>query len=515
MVPGSFNAPAAVGAFEGGAAVPWGAWAVPLAYWSLFFLLLFGTSLCLVLILRQRWLETERLGFPLLEMPLGLLGDELVRGRAFRWGCVIPLVLFGVNGLHHYFPAVDEIGATLNLRDFLLEEPWKAMAPFGSPFIFRISPLLIGVAYLAPVEVSFSTWFFFLLTRVQLLIAQLIGRTEYRGEFIQGHGSPWLDWPSRFPFLMCQARGGLIFLGLFSLWSARRSLGSMFSLRNPVVWAFAAGCCGLWLWMATAGLPPGLAALALLFFFLLALAFVRLRLDGGLPITTVHQILGYLFFVALGTGPGVFADQTYTAFGFLAVLGFTVVGMWPAMQFEGLKLAEQCGVGQRRMIWAMCLGLVVGLAAGYAFSLETMYEHGLFALQEQGGARSEARIGRYYNYLYKDAGTVVGGTDWVRLVVHAFGAGVTWVLAVLRQHFLRWPFHPMGFVYGTGFGWLVWGPALAGWLCKWLTVRYGGATTYRKVRPFFLGMIFGEVCMRFLWAAVALWQGELGMGFRM
>jgi hypothetical protein len=73
----------------------------------------------------------------------------------------------------------------------------------------------------------------------------------------------------------------------------------------------------------------------------------------------------------------------------------------------------------------------------------------------------------------------------------------------------------MGFVFGTGFGWMVWGSALLGWVCKWLTVRYGGATTFRKIRPFFLGMIFGEIAMRLFWAGVALWQGEMGMGYDM
>ena len=70
-------------------------------------------------------------------------------------------------------------------------------------------------------------------------------------------------------------------------------------------------------------------------------------------------------------------------------------------------------------------------------------------------------------------------------------------------------------VYGTGFGWMVWGAALVGWVCKWLTVRYGGAVTYRRVQPFFLGLIFGEAGMRLLWACVALWQGRLGAGYAM
>ena len=95
-------------------------------------------------IFRRRWIETERLGFPLLEMPLGLLGDGLFRSRAFRWGCLVPGVLFGVNGLHHYYPAVRQISASLDLSQFLLEEHssiFNYMIP-GSRAI--ASPLLAG-----------------------------------------------------------------------------------------------------------------------------------------------------------------------------------------------------------------------------------------------------------------------------------------------------------------------------------------------------------------------------------
>ncbi len=514
MVPGGPGSAPAVGAFEGGGAVPWGDWWLPLVAWTVLFALFFLTSMCLVWVFRERWMDTERLGFPLLEVPLGLLGDELLRRRSFWWGALVPVVLFGVNGLHHYFPAVAEIKASLDFAQFLLDDPWRAMAPFETPFVFEFSPLLIGVAFLAPVEVSFSTWFFFLVSRLQLLLTQLAGRMEYRGEFIPGHGSPWLDWPSHFPFCMAQARGGLLFLAGFSLWAARRSLRSMFSLRQPAVWGLLAGLAGMWLWVGLAGVPAAMGFLGLVLYLLLALAFVRLRIDGGLPVTQVYQIIGYLFFVALGTGPGLFADSTYVGLGFLAVMGFTAIGIWPAMQFEGLKLAEHCGVTPRRMIWGMALGLLVGLVAGYVFSLETMYHHGIFALQEQGGARSEARIGRYYGYLIRDAGTVRGDTDWVRLGFHLVGAGVTWALAAMRQHFLRWPLHPMGYIWGIGFGWMMWGAALTGWLCKWLTVRYGGAATYRRARPLFLGLIMGEIAMRVLWAVVALWHGQIGMGYR-
>ena len=309
------------------------------------------------------------------------------------------------------------------------------MAPFETPLQFRFSPLLAGVAFLAPVEVSFSTWFFYLVTRVQLLVTGLIGRLEYRGDFIPGHGSPWLDWPGHFPFFMTQARGGLLFLVLFGLWTARRSLAAMFAPSKWQVWGFVAGFLLLWAWIVLLGVPVLMAGLRWVFFFLLALGFARLRVDGGLPVNGVPQIMGYIFFVALGTGPGLFAEQTYVAFALLAVLGFTCIGLWPALQFEGLKLAEVTGISSRQMVLGMCVGLATGLASGYLFSLETIYEHGIFALQEQGGARSEARIGRYYNYLFKDPD---GICFWYGLWLAGVGVCAGRVVVQVVGGSLRW-----------------------------------------------------------------------------
>jgi hypothetical protein len=520
MVPSTPNGLAAVGAFEGNMPVPWDAWAMPLVGWGSFFLLLFLTSLCLVWMLRERWIETERLAFPLLDLPIALLEGEvdhtaLFRNRAFLWGAAVPAFLFGVNGLSHYFPALSPIATGIDFAHFFLDKPWKALADFESPFLFNVSPFLIGISFIAPVEVSLSTWVFFLLTRLQFLITEFMGLTEYRGNFLPNGGSVWLDWPMHFPFLMSQARGGLIAIALFSLWSARRAFRAGFGWRRPAMWGFLLGILGMWTWTMAIGLPPSIGFIALILFLVLALAFARLRVDGGLPVTQVYVLIGIFFLMFMGSGSGVFADTTYIGFAFLAVLGYTSIGMWPALQFEAFKLADRFRISPHRMAWGMALGLVVGLAAGSYFALDTMYEYGIFALQEQGSARVETRIGRYYQYLFSLGGTTEAEADWERIGIHGLGAGITWFLIMMRQRFLRWPFHPMGFVFGTGFGWMVWGSALLGWVCKWLTVRYGGATTFRKIRPFFLGMIFGEIVMRLFWAGVAMWQGKMGMGYEM
>jgi len=520
MVPSGVNGPAAVGAFEGQVPVPWDSWFWPVVGWSSFFITLFITSLCLVWVLRERWIETERLAFPLMDLPIALLEGEtdhkkLFRNRAFLWGIAVTVFLFGINGINHYFPVLAKIGTGINFAHFLLDEPWKALADFESPFVFNVSPFLVGISFIASVEISLSTWVFFLLTRVQYLVTEIVGLTEYRGHFLPNGGSVWLDWPMHFPFLMSQARGGLLVIALFSLWSARGALKAGFHWRRPVTWVFLLGLVVLWVWAMAIGMTPGIGFIALILFLLLSIAFVRLRVDGGLPATQVYVLIGIFFLMFMGSGPGVFEDTTYIGFAFLAVLGYTSIGMWPALQFEGFKLADRFEVSPHRMAWGMALGLMVGLGAGTYFALETIYEYGIFALQEQGSARVETRIGRYYQYLFSTAGNTQAEADWERIVFHVAGAGVTWFLIVMRQRFLRWPFHPMGFVFGTGFGWMVWGSALLGWLCKWLTVRYGGASTFRKVRPFFLGLIFGEIAMRLFWAGVAVWQAQMGMGYDM
>ena len=264
-----------------------------------------------------------------------------------------------------------------------------------------------------------------------------------------------------------------------------------------------------------AGISLVAGIMGLIGFFLFSLAFARLRVDGGLPVTGAPVIVGYLLFLIWGTGTGVFNDETYVGFAFLAVLGYTSIGAWPAIQMEGMKLALENGVRVGRLTRWMVFGLILGLTAGYFFTLETIYDYGLFVLEQQGNGRSSAVIGRYYHYLYADVATRQGSTDWYRLIFHGLGVLVTWLLVMLRQRFLRWPLHPMGFIYGTGFGWFVWGASFVGWFCKWVVTRYGGARTYLTVRPFFLGLIFGEICVRALWIGVSLMQGEMGGGFVM
>ena len=48
-----------------------------------------------------------------------------------------------------------------------------------------------------------------------------------------------------------------------------------------------------------------------------------------------------------------------------------------------------------------------------------------------------------------------------------------------------------------------WCPVLVAWAIKQPVIRYGGMKVYKRLRPFFLGMIFGEFSMAVIWTVIS------------
>ena len=72
---------------------------------------------------------------------------------------------------------------------------------------------------------------------------------------------------------------------------------------------------------------------------------------------------------------------------------------------------------------------------------------------------------------------------------------------LLRQRFVWWPLHPIGFLAASaGVMRYAWLSVLIVWAVKFMVVRYGGARVYGKLRPFFLGLLFGHVFTLGAWS---------------
>jgi hypothetical protein len=94
---------------------------------------------------------------------------------------------------------------------------------------------------------------------------------------------------------------------------------------------------------------------------------------------------------------------------------------------------------------------------------------------------------------------VTEGPGWNALF---YVMGFGWVfLSLLMRRRLFWWLHPIGFVLLCNqYTIQIWFSFFIGWVCKKVAVQYGGRYQFARVRPFFIGLIFGEVMACFMWA---------------
>ena len=106
------------GIAPGTGAIPYAAWAEPLAWWAIFLIALYVAMVSIAVILRRQWMERERLAYPLTQVGLAMVhgeGEGLVNRffttRAVWYGCALPMFFGMFKALHHYDPAIPSIHA--------------------------------------------------------------------------------------------------------------------------------------------------------------------------------------------------------------------------------------------------------------------------------------------------------------------------------------------------------------------------------------------------------------------
>ncbi|MGI4788042.1 MAG: DUF6785 family protein, partial [Janthinobacterium lividum] len=152
-----------------GASVPWGLWVLPILNWGVLVFLVMFAFLCLTAILRKQWVDSERLSFPLTQLPIAVVEEgekSLFRNRLTWLGALLPFLVFGMKQAHEISPQIPDIPIFFVLNDYL---PFPLSSVFYTPI--TLSFAAVGMFYLLPVDILFSIWFFFLLTRAQQFVA--------------------------------------------------------------------------------------------------------------------------------------------------------------------------------------------------------------------------------------------------------------------------------------------------------------------------------------------------------
>jgi hypothetical protein len=174
---------------------------------------------------------------------------------------------------------------------------------------------------------------------------------------------------------------------------------------------------------------------------------------------------------------------------------------------NGLKLGEELGENKRPLFWAMILALVISLVSAIWMLLSMSYEAGALNMR-LGGTGTAHRAGFDFVERLLRTPTEPHLWGWINT---AIGAGIMSLLMFARWRYIGWPLHPLG--YPIGPIWIMdalWFNMFLAWLIKVIVLKYGGVELYRNTRPFFLGLILGNVVPGGIFLIVDHFTGMIG-----
>src|SRR5579872_4383678 len=326
------NSTALANFYAGNAAVPWALWRAQMVAWIGFLSLFTLATLCIVAILRRQWIDRERLAFPTVNVPVEMLRDgEGFFGSRLLWaGFAIPFTIDILNTLHLNIPNIPYIPTRTadqpDIQQLFPAMPWNAIG--HTPLSFY--PFVIGIAYLLAVDMTFSCWFFWLVTKLEAVFGATSGVSA--GATAGGQSS--------FPFIGHQGAGAFLGLAILGLWASRRYLKEVWQIAfargeppdrdagEPMSYRAAfigLGICVAALvgWCMAAGMRGGVAAALIVLSLLYTLAATRIRAETGNAWLFGPEIDAYkLMTTTFGTAVYLPVDLTILAYARNAIASY-------------------------------------------------------------------------------------------------------------------------------------------------------------------------------------------------
>jgi hypothetical protein len=467
------------------------AWLLPILMWFTFIMAIVLIMFCLNLLVRKHWIETEKLTYPIIQLPLIITEKggtaRLFTNKYLLTGFGISAGIDLLNGLNVFIPSIPTIPVKVHdISPFFVNRPWNAV---GWTLI-SFYPFIIGMSFFMPLDMSFSCWFFFLCRKAQLILASAIGRSD--------------------TYLDAQSSGAWLGLCFVALWTTRKHLvqvirkviGLRTSLdddREPIryrVVFIMLVCAALYITIFCYKAGMSIWVIPLFFGLYLAtcLAVTRMRAELGPP---THELLLRSDEVMVDMfGSSRLGNRNLTLFSYFWFLNRDYRSNLMPHQLESLKLAEKAQMDSKKLFRATVLAAGVGVFAGFWAFLHLAYK---FPGGPSSGFGNEIflRVQTWIEYPSR--------TDLTSLGFMGVGMGMTFFLMLMRMRFLWWPLHPAGYTLANTFGLdYYWFCLIISSFLKWSILRYGGLRLHKKAIPFFLGLILGEFVIGSFWSALSV-----------
>jgi len=287
---------------------------------------------------------------------------------------------------------------------------------------------------------------------------------------------------------------GVVFLAAAG-GEVRRFLGALLG-RGGVLFTAATVVAVGWLAWSRIPLHYGVAFMAVI--VLVTIGFMRVVAEGG------------VFWVQLHVGPFHLAKVLHAVKRIPAAVLAPLVAIYGVLFLDiktyiapailnSFKMAEETRASRRRFHATVIVAILVTVGVSLFVILYLSYRVGANQMGRWFFTGLPQSVFRRAQQLASGKVGTAGEYNWAWYL-----AGAGWVVAsvLLRRRFFWW-LHPIGFVMlANPLMARLWFPFFLGWVCKKLAVKYGGRHQFARLRPLFIGLIFGELLACFVWAVL-------------
>lgn len=503
--------------FEGlpdGQRIPWAAWSQVAVGYGTFTMLFYGMMLALSVLLRRQWVDRERFSFPLVELPVEIATwgarraavPGYFRSGLFILGAALTFLLFLLDGLHHRIPSVPDVPIFYwPLGNWFREPPLSYIGWFR----IKIFPMMVGLAFLAKTEITFSIWFFYLLRGVKIMIQ---ARFQIPVEPVGfGWGPGWE---------MFEQIGAYLGLFIWAAWVGREHIRQVLrkaitgdpridDSEEPLSYRFTVllgALCGTLavLWLCLAGLRLIHAVIEVVGVCLICIVMSWLINNGGVMMVQQRFSPSDVHVGLLGTER-------------LTRREIAVLPLWETVYARDLreivlpsllnahKATDPVRLSRRKLMWAMVASMLSVTVISWYMAVRVGYDWSAGVLPDTWAYQTSSQYA--YDYPVGKLKEPLQYTQPFLLRPNlrslGNGFGVTFGLLALRSVWLQFPIHPAGLVLaGTYAADEIWSSAFFGWASKAIIQKYGGLSALRAARPLFMGLIIGHVLAGVLWNVV-------------
>ena len=470
--------------------IPWALWAGPLVWWGLFMFAFYLVSVSFISLMHHQWSRQERLVYPLAAVPTMLLDSlddpvrSILRSKLLWCGFVVAWLLPTVNMLDRVFDF--EFINGFGIPGFGIE-----IRRLGVSYGLNTDLLVVGLSYLVNLNVLLSVWLF------HLLIALENGVLNFFGIVAALPAQPHA--PANV-LLAHQQIGSLLFIVGASLWIARRFLKRQWQHvagrgDEPNLvrarWSAALGVIGL-LYMAGFIWATGLALGWTLLFLGVSLAvfFGTARLLAQTGVGRLRAAVSIPPLLTNIAGTGNFGGQGLTAMGLSFVWTADIQLFLMGTLAHAFKVCEdvRLKLSGHKILFFLTTAMVVGLVTTIACYVWLGYRHGLL----HGYSWYFVASPQYHWAWVSNSINNPNPPQFLPAFFMVLGAGLAGLLSLASYRIANWPLHPVGLAIAlTNTVRIDWFGMFLAWLIKLVIIRYGGVGLYRKVLPFFIGLILG------------------------